>query len=239
MNGPLLRVLEINSGYGDINILRSVSLEVQANSITALVGSNGAGKTTVMRTISGLISPSRGRVEYDGKDITHLEASERVRHGISLVPEGRLIFSDFTVEENLSIGGAFTTHARKDRQRAMESLYARYPVLAERRRQRGGTLSGGEQQMLAIARSLMSQPRLLLLDEPSLGLAPKAVLQLFAAIDEIRRSGVTILLVEQNVRTTLDIADYAFVLENGQISMEGAAGELLADSRVQQAYLGL
>ena len=238
MTNNILEIADLSAGYGDITILRHVSLSAVAGSITAIVGSNGAGKTTLMRTISGLIPSSGGRIDYDGRDITRMKPSERVVAGISLVPEGRLIFSDFTVAENLIIG-AFTSRARKDRQQTLDSLYRRYPLLAERRKQHGGTLSGGEQQMLAIARALMSQPRLLLLDEPSLGLAPKPVAQLFEAIEEIRRTGVTVVLVEQNVRATLEIADHAFVLENGRVEISGRADTLLADPRVQQAYLGL
>jgi branched-chain amino acid transport system ATP-binding protein len=234
----LLDIKDLSARYGDITILRQVSLSVPAGSITAIVGSNGAGKTTLMRTISGLIPCAHGQVHYDGRNITQLKASERVSAGISLVPEGRLIFTDFTVAENLVIG-AFTPRARKDRQRTMANLYKRYPLLVERRHQRGGTLSGGEQQVLAIARALMAQPRLLLLDEPSLGLAPKPVDELFTAIEEIRETGVTVVLVEQNVRATLEIADFAFVLENGRVEISGPAASLLADTRVQQAYLGL
>jgi branched-chain amino acid transport system ATP-binding protein len=237
-SGNILEISDLSAGYGDITILRQISLQVPGGSIIAIIGSNGAGKTTLMRTISGLIPAADGRIAYAGRDITRLKPSERVAAGISLVPEGRLIFADFTVAENLAIG-AFTPRARQARQQTLDRLYAHYPLLAERRRQRGGTLSGGEQQTLAIARALMSRPRLLLLDEPSLGLAPKPVAQLFEAIEEIRRSGVTVVLVEQNVRATLEIADHAFVLENGRVEISGPARDLLADPRVQQAYLGL
>jgi branched-chain amino acid transport system ATP-binding protein len=237
-SGPVLRLRGVHAGYGDIKVLHGVSLAVQTGTVTAIIGSNGAGKTTLMRAISGLIPVTGGSIELAARDATNLPASERVAAGICLVPEGRLIFSDFTVEENLLIGG-FTPRTRRKRQELIDQLYARYPRLRERRRQRAGTLSGGEQQMLALARGLMSEPRILLLDEPSLGLAPKVVAQLFEMILEIRRAGITVCVVEQNVLHTLEIADYAYVLENGHLVTEGSGSALLADERVRQAYLGL
>ncbi len=238
MTMPILDVERVHSGYGEIRVLHGVSLQVSAGSVTALLGSNGAGKTTLLRGIAGLLTVSQGHILYQGTDITALRASARVNEGIALVPEGRLIFGDFTVEENL-LAGAFSQRARADRAALLEELYGRYPLLRERRRQLGGTLSGGQQQILAIARGLMSRPRLLLLDEPSLGLAPRMVAELFETIRAISATGLTVLIVEQNVRATLELADRAFVLENGQIMLAGSAAELLADDGVQRAYLGL
>ena len=238
MKVPILSVERVHAGYGEIRVLHGVSLQVAAGSITALLGSNGAGKTTLLRGIAGLLTVSKGHILYQGTDITTLRASARVNEGIALVPEGRLIFGDLTVEENL-LAGAFSQRARADRAALLEELYGRYPLLRERRRQLGGTLSGGQQQILAIARRLMSRPRLLLLDEPSLGLAPQMVAELFETVRAISATGVTVLIVEQNVRATLELADRAFVLENGQIMLSGSAAELLADDGVQRAYLGL
>ena len=229
---------EVHAGYGQASVLHGVSLRVDAGSIVAVLGSNGAGKTTLMRTIAGLLTARAGRLVYAGADMTPLNAAARVGAGIALVPEGRLIFPEFTVEENLLVG-AFAKRVRPARYAILEELYMRYPVLRERRRQTAGTLSGGQQQMLAIGRGLMSKPRLLLLDEPSLGLAPRAVTELFDMIREIRQVGTTILLVEQNARRTLEIADQAFVLETGGIAVSGAASALLNDDRVRRAYLGL
>ena len=238
MTPYILEIDRVHAGYGEVQVLHGVSLKVATGGVTALVGSNGAGKTTLLRTIAGLIPVREGNIVYAFNEITGADAAERVESGIALVPEGRLVFPDFTVEENLMIGG-FTPRVRAQRGRLMAELYDRYPILRERRRQLAGTLSGGQQQVLAIARGLMSQPRLLLLDEPSLGLSPQAVKDLFRMIEEIRKSGVTILLVEQNVRTTLEIADTAFVLETGEVALSGKASELLQDDRVRRAYLGL
>jgi branched-chain amino acid transport system ATP-binding protein len=234
----ILETQSLSAGYGDIKILHGVSVGIAEASITALVGSNGAGKTTLMRAISGLLRANSGAIRFRGIDITRTSASDRVTAGIALVPEGRLIFTDFSVEENLTIG-AFVSRVRPERQRRMQELFEIFPRLAERARQKGGTLSGGEQQMLAIARGLMSKPTLLLLDEPSLGLAPQLVAQLFEVVLRIRQSGVTIAIVEQNVRNTLEISDRAYVLENGRIVLEGTGRELLADPQVKESYLGL
>ena len=234
----ILEVGEVHAGYDQASVLHGVSLRVGNGSIVAVLGSNGAGKTTLMRTIAGLLTPRAGRLVYAGADMTPLNAAARVGAGIALVPEGRLIFPEFTVEENLLVG-AFAKRVRPARHAILEELYTRYPVLRERRRQTAGTLSGGQQQMLAIGRGLMSKPRLLLLDEPSLGLAPRAVTDLFDMIREIRQAGTTILLVEQNARRTLEIADQAFVLETGGVVVSGAASALLDDDRVRRAYLGL
>jgi branched-chain amino acid transport system ATP-binding protein len=234
----ILETQSLTAGYGDIKILHGVSIGIAEASITALVGSNGAGKTTLMRAISGLLRANSGTIRFKGSDITRASASHRVTAGIALVPEGRLIFTDFSVEENLTIG-AFVSRVRPERQRRMQELFEIFPRLAERARQKGGTLSGGEQQMLAIARGLMSKPTLLLLDEPSLGLAPQLVSQLFEVVLRIRQSGVTVAIVEQNVRNTLEISDRAYVLENGHIVLEGTGRELLADPQVKESYLGL
>ena len=235
---PLLEASGLSSGYGEVRVLSDVSLTVAAGSVSALVGSNGAGKTTLMRTVSGLLPHRAGRISFAGVDIGAASASARVRLGISLVPEGRMIFPDFTVEQNLR-AGAFIARARGNAEANMERMFALFPRLRERRRQRGATLSGGEQQMLALARGLMSEPRLLLLDEPSLGLAPNVAALLFETIGRVRDSGVTVLIAEQDIRSTLEISDIAHVLENGRITMTGSGQDLLADPRIRQAYLGL
>ena len=232
----LLETRELSAGYGQIRALREVSLEVVEGSVTALVGSQGAGKTTLMRALSGLLRHDRGRILFDGRDVGGLPPDRRVALGISLVPEGRLIFPDFTVEQNLRIGG-FSARDKTDSN--LESMFALFPRLRERRAQRGETLSGGEQQMLALARGLMSEPRLLLLDEPSLGLAPAVARLLFDTVALIRERGVTVLIVEQDIRSTLEIADRAYVMENGRIVMNGEASDLLADDSVRRAYLGM
>ena len=234
----MLEIAAVTAGYGEIRVLEAVSLDVAEGSITALLGSNGAGKTTLMRTVAGLVSPTAGRIVLDGTDLASAAPHQRVERGLSLVPEGRLIFPGFSVEENLRIG-AIAPHARPGFAARMREMYALFPILEQRRRQAGGTLSGGEQQMLAIARGLMSRPRLLLLDEPSLGLAPAVAQALFETIVRIRGAGVTVFIVEQDIRATLEIADSAHVLENGRIAMSGTAAELLEDPEVRQAYLGL
>ncbi len=234
----MLEVADLSAGYGEVGVLDAVSLDVARDSITALVGSNGAGKTTLMRTVAGLLPVTKGGIVFDGEDLARAAPHDRVGRGLSLVPEGRLIFPGFSVEENLRVG-AITSHARPRLAARMEEMYALFPILKQRRRQAGGTLSGGEQQMLAIARGLMSCPRLLLLDEPSLGLAPAVAQSLFEMIVRIRGTGVTVFIVEQDIRSTLEIADSAYVLENGRIVMLGAAADLLEDPQVRQAYLGL
>ena len=234
----LLELQAVTSGYGEVQILDGVSLDVEAGSITALVGSNGAGKTTLMRAIAGLLPVSAGRILMNGVDIGPLPTHRRIELGLALVPEGRLIFPDFTIEENLRIG-AIAPHARPERQRRLEEMYELFPRLRERRGQAGGTLSGGEQQMLALARGMMAGPRLLLLDEPSLGLAPIVVEQLFEVIPRIRETGVTVFIVEQDVRSSLKLADTAYVMENGRIVRNGPAVDLLDDPSIKEAYLGL
>jgi branched-chain amino acid transport system ATP-binding protein len=238
MAPPLLEVDSVRAGYGAVRVLEGLSLSVARQSITALVGSNGAGKTTLMRVLCGLLPIQAGRLVYDGVSIDALRPNARVELGISLVPEGRMIFPELSVEENLR-AGALTPRARPRARQSLERMYALFPRLADRRRQVGQTLSGGEQQMLAIARALMAEPRLLLLDEPSLGLAPQVVSQVFDTIERIRNDGVTVLIVEQNVRRTLAVADYAYVIEHGALALAGEAASVAADPEVRRAYLGL
>ena len=233
-----LQLKELSSGYGDVPIIKGLSLEVNSGSITALVGSNGAGKTTLMKTISGLLPVMDGEIFLDGEAISGTMPYRRVGLGLSLVPEGRLVFPEFSVEENLKIG-AITPRAQPDRTARTEEMFELFPRLKERRDQAGGTLSGGEQQMLAIARGLMSAPRMLLLDEPSLGLAPNIAKFLFEMVVRVKESGVTIFIVEQDIRSTLEIADHGYVIENGQIVTEGLGSDLLVDEAIKTAYLGI
>lgn len=234
----LLELDELSSGYGDVSVIKGLSLKVSSGSITALVGSNGAGKTTLMQTISGLLPLSEGSVLFDGENISETPPHRRVELGLALVPEGRLIFPEFTVEENLRIGGIIP-RARSNRSRLINEMFDLFPRLQERRWQAGGTLSGGEQQMLALARGLMSEPRLLLLDEPSLGLAPNVAQLLFEMVGRVREAGVTVFIVEQDIRSTLEISDHGYVIENGRIVMNGTGSELLDDETVRTAYLGI
>ena len=234
----LLQLEKISAGYGEVRILNAVSLEVAEGSISALVGSNGVGKTTLMRVLAGLLPLDDGKVVYSGRDISQTPPHDRVERGMALVPEGRLIFPDFSVEENLRIG-AVSPRARAQAAERTEEMFALFPRLRERRRQAGGTLSGGEQQMLALARGLMSDPRLLLLDEPSLGLAPAIAASLFEMIERIRDRGVTVFIVEQDISSTLAISDSAYVMENGRIAVAGTGADLLQDPTVREAYLGL
>ncbi|HIP09409.1 MAG TPA: ABC transporter ATP-binding protein [Rhodospirillales bacterium] len=233
-----MQLKELSSGYGDVPIIKGLSLEVNSGSITALVGSNGAGKTTLMKTISGLLPVMDGEIFLDGEAISGTMPYRRVGLGLSLVPEGRLVFPEFSVEENLKIG-AITPRAQPDRTARTEEMFELFPRLKERRDQAGGTLSGGEQQMLAIARGLMSAPRMLLLDEPSLGLAPNIAKFLFEMVVRVKESGVTIFIVEQDIRSTLEIADHGYVIENGQIVTEGLGSDLLVDEAIKTAYLGI
>ena len=232
----LLVVNEIEAHYGRVCALHSVSLEVAEGSVVALLGANGAGKTTTLRVISGLLRPTRGTVEFDGRRIDGMSPDRLVRLGIVQVPEGRQIFADLTVHENLMLGG----YARRDLGAARQKprVFDYFPRLRERLEQRGGTLSGGEQQMLAIGRALMARPRLLLLDEPSLGLAPILVKEIFRVISEIRAAGTTVLLVEQNVHMALDIADRAYVLETGRVMLGDRSAALRQREEVRRAYLG-
>lgn len=232
-----LVVSGLHSGYGAVQVLHGVSLNVRKGSVTALLGANGAGKTTLMRTLCGLIAPSAGRIEFEGSDLTRADPSARVGAGIALSPEGRMAFPSLTVEENLSLG-AICRRSWSRRHEQIRATYEMFPRLYERRRQMAGSLSGGEQQMLAVARALMSRPSLLLLDEPTLGLAPVVVNDVFDMLRRLAGQGLTMLIAEQNVQRTLEMADYAYVLENGQVRSEGEGRELIGDASVKQAYLG-
>jgi branched-chain amino acid transport system ATP-binding protein len=231
----MLRIDSLTAGYGGFQVLDRLSLEVARGGVTALIGANGAGKTTLLKAIAGVI-PSRGRVEFDGEDIASLPVAARVLRGLVLVPEGRELFPQMTVEENLALGGYRMT--RDARRRGVAQVLEFFPVLAERRRQAAGTMSGGEQQMLAIARALVSKPRLMMLDEPSLGLAPKIVADLFRVVGAICAAGTSVLLVEQNVRQALHIAGHCYVLERGTIVAEGPGDRLIESELVRHAYLG-
>lgn len=237
MTPSLLKVSEVEAYYGRMCALRNISLEVAEGSVVALLGSNGVGKTTTLRVISGLLRPTRGSVEFNGRRIERLRADQLVRLGIALVPEGRQIFSDLTVQENLRLG-AYTHRDVKSVTQSMQQVFEYFPRLHERQEQRAGTLSGGEQQMLAIGRGLMSKPRLLLLDEPSLGLAPLLVKEIFRIIREIRLAGTTVVLVEQNVHMALNIADYAYLLEAGRIVLSDESTALRQREEVKHVYLG-
>ncbi|MDX6255292.1 MAG: branched-chain amino acid transport system ATP-binding protein [Frankiales bacterium] len=235
MSTPLIEVDDIEVRYGAIRALKGVTFHADAGEIVALLGSNGAGKTTTQKTVSGMLRPSRGEIRFEGKRIDGIPAHELVSLGICHVPEGRHVFPRMTVEENLEIGAfRFRTIDRADVERVLEL----FPRLRERFSQQAGTLSGGEQQMLAIGRALMGKPRLLLLDEPSMGLAPIIVQQIFEIIREINASGVTVLLVEQNAAQALSLADRGYVLQTGELVLEGTGSELLADPRIRAAYLG-
>jgi branched-chain amino acid transport system ATP-binding protein len=233
----MLTLEDIHVGYGAIEALKGVSMHVGQGEVITLIGANGAGKTTTLRTITGLLNPSQGRVLYEGEDISGTPTHKLVARGIAMSPEGRGVFANLTVRENLQMGA----YLQKDKRKIAEDTeraFRMFPRLKEREKQKAGTLSGGEQQMLAMGRALMSRPRLLLLDEPSLGLAPLVVHTIFEAIDEIRGEGTTILLVEQNAHAALGHSDRAYVLETGQIVMEGPSKELAADPRIKEAYLG-
>ena len=233
---PLLKVNDIHVYYGAIHAIKGISLEVYDNEIVTLIGANGAGKSTTLNTIVGLLRPRQGTVELNGMNINGISASKMVSRGLSLCPEGRRIFQQMTVRENLEMG-AYSRPAAEIAE-SLEEMFQRFPRLKEREKQIGGALSGGEQQMLTMARALMSRPRLLMLDEPSMGLAPILVEQIFEIIKELHESGVTILLVEQNAQMALQVADRAYVMETGLITMQGRASELLHNDAVQKAYLG-
>jgi branched-chain amino acid transport system ATP-binding protein len=233
----LLTVEGLESYYGNIQALKGISFDVPEGAIVTLLGANGAGKSTTLKSISGLVSPLRGVVTFMGHQIQGLPSEQIVRLGVSHVPEGRELFPELTVLENLTMG-AYTRRDKSEIQHNLERVYAHFPILAERRTQLAGTLSGGEQQMLAIGRALMAQPRLLLLDEPSLGLAPMLVEEIFRIIREIHDHGTTVLLVEQNANKALSIADYGYVLETGLVALAGASQDLLRDDRVRRLYLG-
>ncbi|MBZ5506361.1 MAG: ABC transporter ATP-binding protein [Acidobacteriia bacterium] len=234
----MLDVSNVTAYYGDLQALFGISLQVDAGEIVTLIGANGAGKTTLLRVISGMRPPTSGSVQFGGQNVSRVPAHEMVARGVSHVPEGRQVFPFMTVKENLSLG-AFNPRARSHVKRLMEEQLALFPRLAERLEQLAGTLSGGEQQMVAIARGLMAQPKLLLLDEPSLGLAPKIVEEVFEKIQEVRRSGITMLIVEQNVVSGLSISDRGYVVQNGAVLLADTAKNLLTNEMVRAAYLGL
>ena len=231
----LLKIEDLKVNYGGIEAVKGISLSVNEGEIVTLIGANGAGKSTTLRTISGLVKPRSGKITFDGQEITGMDPTNIVKTGITMSPEGRRIFPDMTVKENLRVGA----YLRKDDlTEDINWVFDLFPRLKEREWQLGGTLSGGEQQMLAVGRALMAKPRLLMLDEPSLGLAPLVVKGIFDIIQEINKQGVTILLVEQNANMALRVAHSAYVLETGRITMTGSGAELLADTRIQEAYLG-
>ena len=238
----MLEVRDLHGGYGSVDVLRGVSLEVAPGSVVALMGANGAGKTTTMRLLSGLLRPSRGTILLDGVPIHGLDGSAVARLGLAHAPEGRRVFGPLSTEDNLLLG-AYTwlpkvLGYRKAAAADLEAVYDRFPKLKERRRQQAGTLSGGEQQMLAIGRALMARPKLLLLDEPSMGLAPVMIQEVYRAILRLKAEGTTLLLVEQFARTALQVADYAYVMERGRITVQGTPEQLGRDGRVVEAYLG-
>ena len=232
----LLKVENIHVYYGSIHAIKGVSFEVHEGEIVTLIGANGAGKSTPLNTVAGLLKPNTGKIEFEGKNIVGVPANRVVSHGMALCPEGRRVFLQMTVQENLEMGGY--TRSGNELEASLANVYQRFPRLKERYKQIAGTLSGGEQQMLAMGRALMSKPKLLMLDEPSMGLAPILVEQIFDIAKELNAAGTTILLVEQNARMALSIADRAYVLETGTISMSGNAHELAEDDRVRKAYLG-
>ena len=234
----MLEVRGIDVFYGDVQVLWNISFEVKQGEVVALIGANGAGKSTTLKTVSGLLRPRSGSVSFLGDDLANVEAYRRIDRGMALCPEARRLFVEMTVEENLDMG-ALRGEAKQKREQTREMVFGLFPRLRERRKQLAGTLSGGEQQMVAIGRGLMSLPKLLMFDEPSLGLAPILVREIFDVIRKIRKEGATVLIVEQNVKQTLAIADRAYVLEHGRVSMEGAGKDLLNDPHVKAAYLGL
>jgi len=234
----LLEVKNLEAFYDEVQILWGVNFKVEKGTLTTILGPNGAGKTTTLKSIMGLLDKVNGEIYFEGENITKLPPYKRVERGLVLVPEGRMIFPDLTVLENLEIG-AYTPKARKFAKKNLEHVFELFPRLKERIYQKAGTLSGGEQQMLAIGRGLMACPKLLILDEPSLGLSPKLVLSIFEIIKKLKEEGITILLVEQNVHLALSIADYGYILENGKIIDEGNAEKLEKDPKILEAYLGL
>ncbi len=234
----LLAAEGLHSFYGDVQALWDVSLEVEEGEIVTLIGANGAGKSTLLKTIAGLLAPRRGRVLLDGEDVAGRPAYRLVERGLVLIPEARQLWPTMSVRENLEMG-AYSKAARPARAKSLEAVLAMFPILEKRAKQNAGTLSGGEQQMCAIGRGLMARPRLLLLDEPALGLAPKLVREVFAALKEIRATGVTLLLVEQNVPHALALADRAYILESGRVTRAGPCAELARDPRVREEFLGI
>jgi branched-chain amino acid transport system ATP-binding protein len=238
VSAVLLSMDDVRANYGDFQALFNITLEIRAGEIVTLIGANGAGKTTTLRVISGLLRSQHGKLQFEGQDISRLPPHEIVMRGVSHVPEGRQLFPHMSVEENLALG-AYIGRVRPRLKEFMEEQFEFFPRLKERRTQLAGTLSGGEQQMVAIARGLMAAPKLLLLDEPSLGLAPKIVEEVFAKVQQIGKSGVTVLIVEQNVVDGLSISDRGYVVENGEITLQGTPKELLGNEQIRAAYLGL
>jgi len=238
LNQPLLRLQEVDAAYGPIRVLSRISMEVNRGEIAALLGANAAGKSTTLKCIMGSVRAARGRIEFDGCDITSLPTTRIVAAGVGLVPEGRRIFTRMTVEENLRLG-AFIRAGEKSVEEDIAKVYSLFPQLAQRRHQKGGTLSGGEQQMLAIGRALMTRPKLLCLDEPSMGLSPILVESVFDIIRDIRAQGTTILIVEQNAEMALELADRAYVLQGGEVALHDTAENLLSNDEMRRAYLGI
>ena len=234
----MLRLEGVHAGYGATTILHDVSLDVASGEVVTIIGANGAGKTTTLRTIAGLLTPTAGRITFEGQDVTRLSGHEMVERGVTLIPEGRQLFPEMSVRENLLMG-AYRRAARARQAETLEEVLELFPRVRERLDQNAGSLSGGEQQMVAIARGMMARPKLLMFDEPSLGLAPIIVSQVFAVVDRIVRSGVTVLIVEQNVFHTLQVADRGYVLENGEIVLRDEAKALLDNDHVRRAYLGI
>jgi branched-chain amino acid transport system ATP-binding protein len=236
MSDPVLRVEDLRVNYGRVQAVRGVSFHAEQGSLVTLVGANGAGKTSVINAVSGMLRPAGGRITFEGHDITRTPAHTLVKRGLVQVPEGRQILATLTIEDNLQMGAWHTGGAA---QKSIAAMYDRFPVLAERRALPAGSLSGGEQQMLAIARALVAEPTVMLMDEPSMGLAPKIVDEVFRVIEEIRASGTTVVLVEQNARRALRAADHGYVLQTGEVVHSGPAADLLADERIVEAYLGV
>lgn len=234
----ILEIRDLTSGYGEVQILWGANLAPQGGKLTSLVGANGAGKTTILRSIMGLTRPWSGSVWFEGQDVSHLPPYVKAEMGLVLVPEGRQLFTDMSVVENLEMG-ATTKRARPHFKRNLDQVYEMLPRLKERQNQKSGTLSGGEQQMLAVARGIMAEPKVLMIDELSLGLAPVLVLQLFETLNQLRSLGITILLVEQNVQMALAVSDYGYVLSQGKIELEGPSRELAKNQHVRAAYLGM
>ncbi len=234
----MLKINGIDVFYGDLQVLWDVEFEIRSGEIVVLIGANGAGKSTTLKTISSMLSPAKGTIEFEGTRLDQLPAHRIIEYGIVHVPEGRRLFPDMSVEENLILG-SLRGDARSKRYETMEYVYSLFPILSDRKQQMGGTLSGGEQQMLAIGRGLMGHPKLMMFDEPSLGLSPLLVGQIFEIVKQINKEGVTILMVEQNVNQTLAMCDRAYILENGRTVLEGTGSELMANDHVREAFLGI
>ncbi|GAB6162614.1 ABC transporter ATP-binding protein [Desulfothermus naphthae] len=238
MTDSILEIESLESGYGDVQILWGIDLRAQKSNLTTVIGANGSGKTTLMRAIMGILPAWNGKIIFEGMDITKLPSYKRAELGLIMVPEGRLLFSEMSVYENLEMG-AYTKRARAELKKNMEFVFSLFPRLKERLDQKAGTMSGGEQQMVAIGRGLMGSPRLLIFDEPSLGLAPKLVLEVFEAIEKLKKQGVTMLVVEQNVQLSLAIADYGYVMAEGKIKIQGKPKELKEKDEIKKTYLGI